>query len=73
MMQLSGLMPSVIAYSAAVSACEKGTQWQQAIGLLAFMQQSGLAPDVITYNAAVRACEKGARWQGEVARGVSRR
>jgi pentatricopeptide repeat domain-containing protein 1 len=62
-MLLSGLVPDAVIYNAAVSACEKGAQGQQAFRLLAVMQPSGLVPDVIIYNAAVNACEKGAQWQ----------
>jgi hypothetical protein len=56
-MQLSGLVPEVMTYNAAVSAYEKGAHWQQV------MQLSGLVLDVATYNAAVSAHEKGAQWQ----------
>ena len=31
-MQKAGLVPNVITYNAAISACEKGEQWQQALG-----------------------------------------
>jgi hypothetical protein len=69
------LVPDVITYGAAVSACQKGAQWQQALGLLAWMQQSGLVPnvrqqvtqlsgpvpDVVTYNTAVSAHEQGSQ------------
>jgi hypothetical protein len=55
-MQQSGVVPDIIIYSAAVNACEKGTQWQRALGPLAMMQQSGLMPSVIAYSAAVSAC-----------------
>ena len=50
-MQDQGLEPNVITYSAAISTCEKGSQWQQALELLAEMQAQGLEPDVITYSA----------------------
>jgi pentatricopeptide repeat protein len=62
-MQQSDLVPDVIPYRAAISACEKGEQWQQAFGLLAVMQQSVLVPGVIAYNAAISACEKSEQWQ----------
>ena len=47
----------------AISACGKGRQWQQALGLLAVMRESDLVPGVITYSAAISACEKGDQWQ----------
>merc|ERR1712190_431614 len=57
--QLRGLVPDVITYSAAISACEKGQRPQEALHLLQEMQLRGLVPDVITYSAAISACEKG--------------
>ena len=59
------LMPTlnVIAYIAAVSACVKGEQWQQALGLLAVMRQAELLPNVILYGVAISACEEGQQWK----------
>ena len=51
-----GLLPDVITYSAAISACEKGQKPQQALHLLQELQLRGLLPNVITYNAAISAC-----------------
>jgi hypothetical protein len=33
-MQQSHRLPDVVTYSAAISACEKGEQWQEALGAL---------------------------------------
>jgi len=41
----------------------EGSQWQQALELLAEMQAQGLEPDVITYSAAISACEKAEQWE----------
>ena len=38
-LQQAAVLPIVIFYAAAVSACEKGQHWQQALGLLAVLQQ----------------------------------
>ena len=54
---------AAILLHAAISACEKGEQWQQALCLLAVMQETDLVPDVITYSAAISACEKGEQLQ----------
>merc|ERR1712060_956869 len=62
-MGLRGLLPDVITYSAAISACEKGQRPQQALQLLRELQLRGLLPDVITYNATISACEKGQKPQ----------
>jgi pentatricopeptide repeat protein len=34
MLERSGLMPNAVTYNAAISACEKGEQWQKALALL---------------------------------------
>ena len=54
-MQAQGLEPDVTTYSAAISACGKGSKWHEALKLLAEMQAQGLEPDVITYSAAISA------------------
>ena len=46
-LQLRGLLPDVITYSAAISACEKGQKPQQALHLLQELQLRGLLPDVM--------------------------
>ena len=43
---------------AAISACEKGRRWEQALRLLHEMWRSQLEPDVVSCNAAISACEK---------------
>ena len=53
-----GLRAEAIAYSATVSACEKGRQWQLALGLFEEMRSHVLRADVITYIATISACEK---------------
>ena len=60
----------VITYNAAISACEKGTQWQQAHILETAARSNDNSPNVITISAAsvrVRRVENGsrhlARWQ----------
>ena len=55
-------MTIFVIYNAAISACEKGPQWQLAMGLLS-EQATKLEPDVISYTAAMSVCEKGSQWQ----------
>ena len=43
----------VISYTTAMSACEKGGQWQRALELLEGMSQRDMKPNVISYNAAI--------------------
>ncbi|CAE8614882.1 unnamed protein product, partial [Polarella glacialis] len=62
-MQASRVEVNVYHFSAAISACEKGGQWQQALNLLSLMPEASVAPNEITYNATMSACEKGGQWQ----------
>ena len=57
------LKPDVISYNAAMSACDKGRQWQRALEVMEGMPQRALKPDVIGYSAAISACDKGGQWQ----------
>jgi len=41
-------------FSALISACEKGQQWQKALGLFREIER----PSVVTYNATMTALEK---------------
>ncbi|CAK0904775.1 unnamed protein product [Prorocentrum cordatum] len=49
-------------YSAGISACERGEQWQRALLLLSEMREAKLEPDVI-HHAGISACEKDGQWQ----------
>ena len=53
--QQVAVLPNVISYAAAISACEKGPQWQQALSVLAAVQKTAVLPCVISYNAAISA------------------
>ena len=57
------IQPNVISYSAAISACEKGGQWQEALTLFEVMFKAKVQPNVFSYSAAISACEKGGQWQ----------
>ena len=48
----------MIKCNAAISACEKAKQSEQALELLEAMRYKALEPDVITCNAAISACDK---------------
>ena len=58
-MQRRGLVPNILAYSAAIIACKNGHQTKQATRLLQEMNYNSIVPDVIAYSAAINACEKG--------------
>ena len=62
-MRQNQLEPDVISYSAAMSACEKGAQWEQASSLFQADVRSRLEPDVISYNAAISRVRKGEQWE----------
>ena len=53
----------MISYNSAISACDKGQQWKQALSLLLERWTSQLAPGVISYNSAIIACVKGQLWE----------
>eukprot|EP00435_Cladocopium_sp_Y103_P018947 s3611_g4.t1 len=57
------ISPNVICYSAVISACEKGGQWEQALSLFQAMPKAQISPNVISYSAAISACEKGGQWE----------
>ena len=61
-MQDRKVQPDVISYSAAISACEKGGQWEPALELLQKMQDRKVQPNVISYNAAISACGRACEW-----------
>ena len=59
-LQLRGLLPDVVTYSAAISPCEKGQkQPQRAKHRWHDWQLRGLLQDVVTYSVAISPCEKG--------------
>ena len=53
---------NVITFSAAISACDKASQWESALVLLQEACKSHLL-NLITYSAAISACVKGKQWQ----------
>ena len=59
--------PALVSYSAGISACEKGGQWQRALALLSEIWEAKLEPNVISYSAGISACEKGEQWQRALA------
>eukprot|EP00435_Cladocopium_sp_Y103_P031349 s1565_g7.t3 len=57
------LQGNMVAYNAAISSCEKASQWTWALHLQQWAAAESLHPNVITYSAAVSACEKAAEWE----------
>ncbi|CAK0838682.1 unnamed protein product [Prorocentrum cordatum] len=56
-----------LSYSAGISACEKGVQWQRALALLGEMWDARLETNVISYSAGISACAKGEQWHRALA------
>ncbi|CAE7311431.1 unnamed protein product [Symbiodinium sp. CCMP2592] len=52
-----------ITYNAAISACEKSQEWQQALVLLGQAERQRMQLGIITYNAAISACDRGGQWE----------
>ena len=52
------IFQSLPGFSAAISACEKGSQWQQALAVLQAMERTQLSPNEVTFGAAIAACER---------------
>lgn len=57
-MKQDGCEPNTITYSALISACEKGFQWQLALQVFEDMKRAGVVPNRYTFNALISACGK---------------
>jgi pentatricopeptide repeat domain-containing protein 1 len=62
-MKAEGVRPTVITYSALISACEKGGQWKLALEVLEDMKTAGHGVNVIAYSATISALSKGQQWE----------
>ncbi|CAE7360375.1 unnamed protein product [Symbiodinium sp. KB8] len=58
-----GLLPSVVTFGSAISACERQALWQTAISQLSEVEEARLRASVVVYNSAISSCEKGEHWQ----------
>ena len=56
------VLPKVIRWNAAITACEKGGQWLHVQGVIVCGGYHDEHTDVTTYNAAIRVCEKDEGW-----------
>lgn len=61
-MKREGVRPTVVTYSALISAAEKGQQWKLALEVLEEMKTAGHGANVIAYSAAISALSKGQMW-----------
>ena len=53
------LAHNVVSHNAAISACEKGQHWEEALLLLQEMLHRSPAPNMLSHSAAISACKKG--------------
>ena len=59
---VASVTPDAVGYVAAITSCEKGALWQEA--LQCFEQQQRLSPpNAISFNATISACGKASQWQ----------
>ena len=56
--------PSKPSFNASISACEKGKQWEGALGLLQELVHKLLTPNVVSFSASISAYEKSKQWEG---------
>ena len=53
---------NVFTYNSAISACEKGCSWINAVWLLCEMKMASLELDLVSYNAALSTCAVSTQW-----------
>ena len=59
----AGVLPNIVAYSAAMAACERVSLWETVLGLLLEMRQKNLAAGPHAYSSAVLGCGSVFAWQ----------
>ncbi|CAK0859317.1 unnamed protein product [Prorocentrum cordatum] len=64
-----GVEPNVVSFSAGISACEKGEQWQRALVLLREMWEAKLEPDAISSSIQLQCWDQRVREGRAVAAG----
>ncbi|CAE7242487.1 unnamed protein product [Symbiodinium sp. CCMP2592] len=55
--------PSAAIFTAAISACDRRGQWQEALAVLTSIPARSWQLNEISFNAAITACEKGQHWR----------
>ena len=56
------LTANTVSHNSAISACEKGKHWEEALHLLREKLCGSVAPDMVSHSVAISACEKGQHW-----------
>ena len=68
---LARVAPHAVAFNAAISACEKCSQWPSALCLFSEMAAASASPTVISFNATMTSCENASLWQESVHLGAN--
>eukprot|EP00913_Durusdinium_trenchii_P014580 g13679.t1 len=63
LLSLASSWPDTVAYSTAISTCEKAV-WEQALEVLWAMRCSSVRMNTYAFNAAISACASGYHWEG---------
>ncbi|CAE7710897.1 unnamed protein product [Symbiodinium sp. CCMP2456] len=58
---------STLCFNAAITACEKGQQWMQALAVLDALTAVRVPADTVSYSGAISACEKCRQWERALA------
>ncbi|CAE7834734.1 unnamed protein product [Symbiodinium sp. CCMP2592] len=57
------ILPSMVVWNSAVSACARAGQWQRAFRLLGDLEGMSLEADVVTYSSVIKACDMSSQWR----------
>ncbi|CAE7838544.1 EMB2654 [Symbiodinium sp. CCMP2592] len=58
---------NTLCFNAAITACEKGQQWVQALAVLDALMAVGVPADTVSFSGAISACEKCRQWERALA------
>ena len=56
------MRPNAYTYSSAMTACERGGCWEEALLLLGDMRTDRVVPNRVVYTAAIGACGSQGQW-----------
>eukprot|EP00929_Paragymnodinium_shiwhaense_P114529 TRINITY_DN8297_c2_g1_i2.p1 TRINITY_DN8297_c2_g1~~TRINITY_DN8297_c2_g1_i2.p1 ORF type:complete len:413 (+),score=90.46 TRINITY_DN8297_c2_g1_i2:106-1344(+) len=57
-----GNMVDIVSFNAAITACQRGGQWELALSIFEDAVRLGFDPDVFTYSALLSAAQSAQRW-----------
>eukprot|EP00434_Breviolum_minutum_P044227 symbB.v1.2.039480.t1/scaffold6593.1/size16814/1 len=62
MFRSNALQPSITTLNEALTACERGSQWQDAVYLGELLRMQGFQKDIFTYGGLASSYQRGSRW-----------